>query len=63
MEDWIIEFLIALILTTYPIWRIIKRTGLNPNYTAFIVIPIIGEFIILFYLANSEWTLNKKEVL
>jgi hypothetical protein len=60
MENGFINYLIYLALTAYPTWRIIKRTGLNANWTALVLIPGFGFFIILIMLAFSKWPLNTK---
>ena len=58
MESGLIQYLVGLALTAYPTWRIIKRTGLNPNWAALVLIPGLGGLIILIMLAFSEWPMN-----
>lgn len=37
-----------------PVWRIIDRTGANPWWSLFILVPF-GGFGIMFYLALCNW--------
>ena len=60
MENGFIQYLVALALTAYPTWRIIKRTGLNPNWVALVLIPGFGGLIILIMLAFTDWPINHK---
>ncbi|WP_339133266.1 MAG: hypothetical protein WGN25_12305 [Candidatus Electrothrix sp. GW3-4] len=56
----IIQYLIGIALTLYPTWRIVKRTGLNPNWSALLLIPGLGALIVTCMLALSEWPLNDR---
>ena len=60
MEKDILQYIVGTALTIYPVWRIIKRTGLNPNWAAILVIPGLGAIAILLMLAFSDWPLNQK---
>jgi len=60
MENSFVQYLIGLALTAFPIWRIIKRTGLNQYWSALVLIPGIGPLIILIMLAFSEWPISSK---
>lgn len=60
MENGIVQYLIGLAITAYPTWRIVKRTGLNPNWAALILLPGIGGLIILIMLAYSDWPINSE---
>lgn len=58
MENRLVQYLVAVALTAYPTWRIIKRTGLNQYWAALILIPGLGVLIILIMLAFSDWPIN-----
>jgi hypothetical protein len=49
----IILFLIFLVFG-YPVWRILKRLGLNPFLSLICLIPI-GNLIGLWVLAYARW--------
>ena len=55
MNNLLIRYLATLAFTTYPTWRIIKRTGLNKYWAALILLPGLGSLSILIMLAFSDW--------
>ncbi len=60
MENAFLQYFVGLALTAYPTWRIIKRTGLNQNWAALILIPGLGGLIILVMLAFSDWPVKSQ---
>lgn len=58
MDNGLVQYFVGLALTAYPTWRIIKRTGLNPNWSALLLIPGLGGLIIVVMLAFTDWPLN-----
>ena len=54
-----LPFIIGVILTIIPTWRIIQRTGFNPFLSLLIVVPAIGPLIVLIVLAFGDWPAQK----
>lgn len=54
-----IPFLIGVLLTIIPTWRIIQRTGFSPLLSLLIVVPLFGPLIVLVVLAYGEWPAQK----
>ena len=55
----ILPFIISVILTLIPTWRIIHRTGFNPALALLILIPLMGPLIVLVILAYGDWPAQK----
>jgi heme/copper-type cytochrome/quinol oxidase subunit 4 len=53
--EGLITFIITVILTVIPTWRIVRRTGFNPALSLLIIIPAIGPLILLIVLAFGNW--------
>lgn len=54
-----IPFVVGMILTLIPAWRIVKRTGFNPILSLLIVVPLVGPLIVLIVLAFGDWPVQK----
>jgi hypothetical protein len=51
--------LILSLASLWPLWRIFRRAGLNPVWSLLtfvsIVIPLLGQLLVLLVLFHSEW--------
>lgn len=56
----LIFYFLSVAVPFYPIWKIIERAGLNRLMALLLLIPSLGFFIILIYLAFYQWPLSKQ---
>ena len=61
MSEYIYQVIIIAVILLYPIWRIFKRTGLNPLFSFSVFIPFIGIFVSGLILTFATWKLNAVE--
>ena len=50
----IVYMLLALVLTV-PTWRICARAGFSGALSLFLLVPVIGPFIVMAILAFGDW--------
>lgn len=55
----IVPFIIGILLTVIPTWRIVQRTGYPPALSLLVVVPLIGPLVVLIVLAYGDWPLKK----
>jgi hypothetical protein len=50
---------LIVLLTLYPLARILKRLGLKPVYAllalASVIIPLLGHMLVAFYAVSQRW--------
>ena len=54
-----LPFIIGVILTLIPTWRIVSRTGYHPALSILVAIPVIGPLVLLLILAFGDWPAKK----
>lgn len=47
--------LLVSLLSIYPLWRIVRRTGLKPYWSLWVLVPVAGFFIVGGALAFKPW--------
>ncbi len=51
------------VLIAWPLWRITRRTGLDPRWALLVFVPGIGPLLVLMVLGHKSWpTLPKRTV-
>jgi hypothetical protein len=55
-QQWEVHFAVAA-LAAWPLYRIFRRTGLNPWPVVFLLLPVFGFAIIGSILAFTRWPL------
>jgi len=58
MQEYIYQVIFIAVILLYPIWRIFKRTGLNPLLSLSVFIPYVGILVSGLILAFATWKLN-----
>jgi hypothetical protein len=43
------------VLIVWPLWRILRRAGLNPLWAFAALIPLVGDIIVFGVLTFSRW--------
>lgn len=49
-----VPYLLLVVLTAIPSWRLFKRTGMSPAWTLLSLIPL-GMIIVLWIVAFRRW--------
>lgn len=57
--DFSTAFVLSLVLSIIPLFKILKRAGLNPMHTFWCLVPIIGPIITFSIIAFSNWTFRR----
>lgn len=52
--------IIGAVLIIIPLWRVFARAGLNPAFSLFVLVPVIGVLIAAAILAFSDWPAAKR---
>jgi hypothetical protein len=52
--------IIVAVLIIIPLWRVFSRSGLNPAFSLFVLVPVIGVLIAAAILACSDWPAAKQ---
>ncbi|NHR04943.1 hypothetical protein HA052_07000 [Chromobacterium haemolyticum] len=55
MVEFLVNLVMAVLVTAYPLWRIFKRVGLPPYYALLVLVPVLGMLAALWILARSKW--------
>lgn len=48
-------WLVGLILVIIPVWRILRRAGLQPALSLMLIIPLFGWLVVAVTLAFRDW--------
>lgn len=59
MVEYALIIIFSLIILVPPFWKVFRRAGLNPIYSLFLVIPLLGLVICFLILALSKWSVSK----
>jgi type VI protein secretion system component VasK len=43
------------VLIVWPLWRVLRRAGLNPLWALAVFIPLVGEVIVFGLLTFKRW--------
>ena len=53
--EFLVDLVMAVLVTAYTLWRIFKRVGLPPYYALLVLVPVLGMLVALWILARSKW--------
>ncbi|MDR3518844.1 MAG: hypothetical protein P4M00_23850 [Azospirillaceae bacterium] len=54
-NDPLVGILLFSLLAVWPFWRILQRAGLRPWYALLVLIPGLGQILVLMVLGHSRW--------
>lgn len=43
------------LLIIWPLWRIFRRTGLDPRWALLLFVPMLGPLLVLMVLGHRTW--------
>ncbi|WP_207462540.1 hypothetical protein [Azospirillum sp. SYSU D00513] len=55
VQDPVIGMTLFNALTVWPLWRILRRAGLNPWWALAVFVPMIGLATVCGVLAHKKW--------
>src|ERR1700704_5560087 len=54
----ILAFITLIVFTFYMLWRIFKKTGKPGALSLLLLVPVVGQYLVLAILAFSKWPLD-----
>src|SRR5437660_11005114 len=55
---FVLAFIVLIVFTFYMLWRIFKKTGKPGALSLLLLVPIVGQYLVLAILAFSKWPLE-----